>query len=495
MAVTLSHGTAATMAGSTRLVALIPFLTSPLPSSGAGFRVPLRLAHPPFACAAEAAALLPADDEADCRICLEREKISELVAPCGCTGSMRYAHKECLERWCQEKGSGCCEVCGCQYNDVDMIQRLRRRQLEQRRRELMEWPEHGISPDELLIPPPQRVITAQPARKLMLMSLVFMTFVLVFLTQSIDHERSVTDLEPRELDISLARTRRYAQPSAIEKQMAARMKGPITSTLWDETRPSVASKQPAASWEMGKPPSLWDETRPSSLWDETRGPSPDVAIDEAAARLTHTAASSQSTPASAGTQPAEDSVGGGGSGGAGAVPREAGGLAAPPSPSLAVGALAVEGGARRGQILGRVEAARAYGSYLTQIATATEIGLLTTAARKGCGGASAGGVVGETVGVIVDGSPDSVACKRGELVLRILRQRRALQRVSRRWIQICARDLSLPLPAASRSPPPPAPRRLPLPAASHSPPPPTPGRPRMRRRQRNTQCRAWHALS
>ena len=48
---------------------------------------------------------------ADCRICLESSPKSMLVAPCECTGTCRYVHRECLERWVVERGSCRCEVC------------------------------------------------------------------------------------------------------------------------------------------------------------------------------------------------------------------------------------------------------------------------------------------------------------------------------------------------------------------------------------------------
>ena len=142
--------------------------------------------------AADTAAAECATDEADCRICLDREAKVGLVAPCACTGSMEYAHRECLERWCMEKGSGCCEVCGTVYKDAGMLHRLQQRLREQRRRsELTEWPEHdwpehdGVDPAEdlLLRRQHQAAAHAPSSRRVMAMSMLFLTAILLFLAQ------------------------------------------------------------------------------------------------------------------------------------------------------------------------------------------------------------------------------------------------------------------------------------------------------------------------
>lgn len=49
--------------------------------------------------------------EADCRICLLMDKVENLVAPCGCDGSLKYAHYDCLEQWSIEARSLTCEIC------------------------------------------------------------------------------------------------------------------------------------------------------------------------------------------------------------------------------------------------------------------------------------------------------------------------------------------------------------------------------------------------
>ncbi|KAL5221630.1 hypothetical protein ABZP36_026343 [Zizania latifolia] len=49
-----------------------------------------------------------------CRICHEEEEeegCTTMESPCGCSGSLKYAHRGCVQRWCDEKGSTLCEIC------------------------------------------------------------------------------------------------------------------------------------------------------------------------------------------------------------------------------------------------------------------------------------------------------------------------------------------------------------------------------------------------
>ncbi|KAJ6847638.1 uncharacterized protein M6B38_276665 [Iris pallida] len=48
---------------------------------------------------------------AECRICQEEDHIKNLEAPCTCSGSLKYAHRACVQRWCNEKGDIICEIC------------------------------------------------------------------------------------------------------------------------------------------------------------------------------------------------------------------------------------------------------------------------------------------------------------------------------------------------------------------------------------------------
>ncbi|GAB2297195.1 hypothetical protein Dimus_031308 [Dionaea muscipula] len=56
------------------------------------------------------------DDEpliqtAECRICQEEDEIKNLEVPCACSGSLKHAHRKCVQRWCNEKGDIICEIC------------------------------------------------------------------------------------------------------------------------------------------------------------------------------------------------------------------------------------------------------------------------------------------------------------------------------------------------------------------------------------------------
>ncbi|KAK9282543.1 hypothetical protein L1049_005464 [Liquidambar formosana] len=48
-----------------------------------------------------------------CRICHEAEYEScmSLEAPCACSGTVKFAHRDCIQRWCNEKGNTTCEIC------------------------------------------------------------------------------------------------------------------------------------------------------------------------------------------------------------------------------------------------------------------------------------------------------------------------------------------------------------------------------------------------
>lgn len=47
----------------------------------------------------------------ECRICQEEDTIKNLEAPCACSGSLKYAHRKCVQKWCNEKGDITCEIC------------------------------------------------------------------------------------------------------------------------------------------------------------------------------------------------------------------------------------------------------------------------------------------------------------------------------------------------------------------------------------------------
>ncbi|XP_044467710.1 uncharacterized protein LOC123197462 isoform X2 [Mangifera indica] len=51
----------------------------------------------------------------ECRICHDEDQVSNMEIPCSCCGSLKYAHRKCVQRWCNEKGDTICEICLEQY--------------------------------------------------------------------------------------------------------------------------------------------------------------------------------------------------------------------------------------------------------------------------------------------------------------------------------------------------------------------------------------------
>ncbi|XP_050376761.1 uncharacterized protein LOC126794142 [Argentina anserina] len=47
----------------------------------------------------------------ECRICQEEDGVNNLEVPCACSGSLKYAHRKCVQRWCNEKSDIICEIC------------------------------------------------------------------------------------------------------------------------------------------------------------------------------------------------------------------------------------------------------------------------------------------------------------------------------------------------------------------------------------------------
>lgn len=60
--------------------------------------------------------------EKKCRICYECEG-DNLLSPCGCKGTMEFAHKDCILEWIIERnGERVCEICKQQYDILDKYQ-------------------------------------------------------------------------------------------------------------------------------------------------------------------------------------------------------------------------------------------------------------------------------------------------------------------------------------------------------------------------------------
>ncbi|XP_073154004.1 uncharacterized protein [Henckelia pumila] len=51
----------------------------------------------------------------ECRICHDEDDGSNMDTPCSCRGSLKYVHRTCVQRWCNEKGDTICEICHQQF--------------------------------------------------------------------------------------------------------------------------------------------------------------------------------------------------------------------------------------------------------------------------------------------------------------------------------------------------------------------------------------------
>ncbi|PKI69817.1 hypothetical protein CRG98_009692 [Punica granatum] len=47
----------------------------------------------------------------ECRICQEEDEVYAMESPCACSGTLKFAHRKCIQRWCNKKGDINCEIC------------------------------------------------------------------------------------------------------------------------------------------------------------------------------------------------------------------------------------------------------------------------------------------------------------------------------------------------------------------------------------------------
>lgn len=47
----------------------------------------------------------------ECRICQEEDDDNSLESPCACNGTLKFAHRKCIQKWCNKKGDITCEIC------------------------------------------------------------------------------------------------------------------------------------------------------------------------------------------------------------------------------------------------------------------------------------------------------------------------------------------------------------------------------------------------
>ncbi|RWS20345.1 E3 ubiquitin-protein ligase MARCH1-like isoform X2 [Leptotrombidium deliense] len=59
-----------------------------------------------------------------CRICFTEEQQEEMIAPCGCKGSIKYVHKDCLTSWVTSSRKIRCALCSRTYEGVYLKQIL-----------------------------------------------------------------------------------------------------------------------------------------------------------------------------------------------------------------------------------------------------------------------------------------------------------------------------------------------------------------------------------
>ncbi|KAM7489602.1 hypothetical protein LguiB_027086 [Lonicera macranthoides] len=52
----------------------------------------------------------------ECRICQEEDEEEDMEAPCACNGTLKFAHRKCIQRWCNKKGDITCEICNQVYS-------------------------------------------------------------------------------------------------------------------------------------------------------------------------------------------------------------------------------------------------------------------------------------------------------------------------------------------------------------------------------------------
>ncbi|CAM6103229.1 unnamed protein product [Calypogeia fissa] len=51
------------------------------------------------------------EDMVECRIFRDEDDLTNLEPPCACAGSIKYAHRTCVQNWCNQKGDTVCEIC------------------------------------------------------------------------------------------------------------------------------------------------------------------------------------------------------------------------------------------------------------------------------------------------------------------------------------------------------------------------------------------------
>ena len=71
-----------------------------------------------------------------CRVCLEDDDAENMISPCGCKGSIKYVHRECLDKWrTVAKDKNNCQLCNEEFNVEHTILHIEVEQSEDRQQE------------------------------------------------------------------------------------------------------------------------------------------------------------------------------------------------------------------------------------------------------------------------------------------------------------------------------------------------------------------------
>ena len=69
---------------------------------------------------------LPNVSDSVCRIChCESETGAPLISPCLCSGSMKYVHQACLQKWIKSADTKSCELCQFDFHMTTRVKPFR----------------------------------------------------------------------------------------------------------------------------------------------------------------------------------------------------------------------------------------------------------------------------------------------------------------------------------------------------------------------------------
>jgi hypothetical protein len=68
-------------------------------------------------------AIVPSEQNKECRICYECHNQEEMMSPCICSGSLEFVHFSCLTSWIKIRGNDICSICKSQYIGIQYSKR------------------------------------------------------------------------------------------------------------------------------------------------------------------------------------------------------------------------------------------------------------------------------------------------------------------------------------------------------------------------------------